>query len=140
VSAPAVVWLALGACLGTPASRAVAADVSAADTVLVNGEVLLFSGVEQRKPGEERRAPERPRFAEAIDDLLAVVKMHTINAAAQIHRERDIGSVEVGKYADLIVLGQNLFRVPTEQISETRVLMTMLGGRIVFDDGSLARP
>jgi predicted amidohydrolase YtcJ len=77
---------------------------------------------------------------EAIDDLLAVVKMHTINAAAQVHRERDIGSVEVGKYADLIVLGQNLFRVPTEQISETRVLMTMLGGRIVFDDGSLARP
>jgi predicted amidohydrolase YtcJ len=77
---------------------------------------------------------------EAIDDLLAVVKMHTINAAAQIHHERDVGSLEAGKQADLVVLSQNLFRVPTEQISETRVLLTMMGGRVVFDDGSLARP
>jgi hypothetical protein len=30
--------------------------------------------------------------------------------------------------------------MPTEQISETRVLLTMMGGRVVFDDGSLARP
>jgi predicted amidohydrolase YtcJ len=77
--------------------------------------------------------------SEAIDDLLAVVKMHTINAAAQLHHEREIGSLEVGKQADLVVLSQNLFGVPTEQISETRVLLTMVGGRIVFDDGSLAR-
>jgi predicted amidohydrolase YtcJ len=77
---------------------------------------------------------------EAIDDLLAVVKIHTINAAAQLHHEREIGSLEVGKQADLVVLSQNLFKVPTEQISETRVLLTMMGGRVVFDDGSLARP
>ena len=77
---------------------------------------------------------------EAIDDLLAVVKMHTINAAAQLHHEREIGSLEVGKQADLVVLSQNLFKVPTEQISETRVLLTMMGGRVVFDEGSLARP
>lgn len=77
---------------------------------------------------------------EGIDDLLAVVKMHTINPAAQMHREREIGSIEVGKLADLIVLSQNLFRVPTEQISDTRVLLTMMGGRIVFDSGDLARP
>ena len=77
---------------------------------------------------------------EAIDDLLAVVKMHTINAAAQLHHEREIGSLEVGKQADLVVLSQNLFKVPTEQISETRVLRTMMGGRVVFDEGSLARP
>jgi predicted amidohydrolase YtcJ len=78
--------------------------------------------------------------AEAVDDLLAVVKMHTINAAAQIHRERDLGSLEVGKQADLVVLGQNLFRVPTEQISDTRVLLTMVGGRVVYEDGSLGPP
>jgi predicted amidohydrolase YtcJ len=77
---------------------------------------------------------------EAIDDLLAVVKMHTINAAAQMHQERETGSIEAGKHADLIVLSQNLFRAPTEQISESRVLLTMLGGRIVFDSGELVRP
>ena len=72
---------------------------------------------------------------QAIPELLAVLKMHTINGAYQMHQERDIGSLEVGKYADLIVLDRNLFRIPTEEISETKVLLTMLGGKIVYDGG-----
>jgi predicted amidohydrolase YtcJ len=68
---------------------------------------------------------------EAIPDLLAVIKMHTINSAYQMHREKDFGSIEAGKQADLIVLSQNLFEVPTERISETEVLLTVLGGTIV---------
>ncbi|OLE71323.1 MAG: hypothetical protein AUG74_06545 [Bacteroidetes bacterium 13_1_20CM_4_60_6] len=73
---------------------------------------------------------------EAIPDLLAVIKMHTINSAYQMHRERDIGSIEVGKQADLIVLSQNLFDVPTEKVSDTKVLLTMLAGRIVYEKES----
>ena len=69
---------------------------------------------------------------EAILDLLAVIKMHTINSAYQMHRERDFGSIEVGKQADLIVLSQNLFKIPTEAISDTKVLLTMLGGKVVY--------
>jgi hypothetical protein len=71
--------------------------------------------------------------AEVIPDLLAVIKMHTINSAWQMHRERDIGSIEVGKHADLIVLSQNLFDIPTERISDTRVLMTIFGGKVVYE-------
>ena len=69
--------------------------------------------------------------------------MHTINGAYQMHQEKNFGSIEVGKYADLIVLDQNLLRIPTEKISDTRVLLTMLGGTIVYRDpgaGSLAAP
>jgi len=69
---------------------------------------------------------------EVVDDLLAVIKMHTINAAYQMHMERDTGSIEVGKYADLIVLNQNLFEVPTERISDTTVMQTILGGKVVY--------
>ena len=75
---------------------------------------------------------------EAIPDLLAVIKMHTINAAYEMHQEKARGSLEVGKDADLIVLDQNLFRIRPTQISETHVLMTMLGGRVVYDTGALA--
>lgn len=71
---------------------------------------------------------------EVIPDLLAVIKMHTINSAYQMHRERDTGSITVGKYADLIVLSQNLFNVPTEQVSDTKVLMTVFGGKVVHRD------
>ena len=78
---------------------------------------------------------------EAIPDLLAVIKMHTINSAYQMHREREFGSIEAGKQADLIVLSQNLFDVPTEKISDTKVLLTMLGGKVVYSsaDAGLAR-
>ncbi|HEU4688225.1 MAG TPA: amidohydrolase family protein [Vicinamibacterales bacterium] len=69
---------------------------------------------------------------EAVDDLLAVIKMHTINAAYQLHMDRDTGSIEVGKYADLVVLDQNLFEVPTERISETTVVQTIVGGKLVY--------
>ncbi len=69
---------------------------------------------------------------QAVDDLLAVIKMHTINAAWQLHMERDTGSIEVGKYADLVVLNQNLFEVPTERISDTTVVQTILGGKVVY--------
>jgi len=77
---------------------------------------------------------------EVIPDLLAVIKMHTINAAYELHREQSIGSIEVGKYADLIVVSQNLFRVPAEQISEMKVLMTMLGGKIVYQSAAAGFP
>ncbi len=70
---------------------------------------------------------------EAVPDLLAVVKMHTINPAYEMHMERETGSIEVGKYADLVVLSQNLFAVPNERISETSIVQTILGGKVVYD-------
>jgi predicted amidohydrolase YtcJ len=55
----------------------------------------------------------------------------TINAAHQMHQDAVTGSLERGKLADLIVLDRNLFEIPPDDISETRVLATMVGGRIV---------
>jgi predicted amidohydrolase YtcJ len=74
---------------------------------------------------------------EVIPDLLAVIKMHTINSAYQMHQERNFGSIDVGKHADLIVLSQNPFEVPTEKISETEVLLTVLGGKIVYRNAAV---
>ena len=65
--------------------------------------------------------------------------MHTVNAAYQMHMERETGSIEVGKYADLIVLSQNLFEVPTERISDTAILQTILGGKVVYEADSIKR-
>jgi predicted amidohydrolase YtcJ len=76
--------------------------------------------------------------SEAIPDLLAVIRMHTINAAYEMHRETARGAIETGRDADLIVLDQNLFRIPVTKISETKVLMTLLGGQVVYDAGALA--
>ena len=46
--------------------------------------------------------------------------------------ERETGSIEVGKFADLIVLERNLFEMPPEEIHKVRVLRTLLEGKTVF--------
>ena len=56
----------------------------------------------------------------------------TLNGAYANFLERDIGSVEVGKLADLIVLEHNLFDIDIEQIPETLVAMTFFEGKIVY--------
>jgi predicted amidohydrolase YtcJ len=47
------------------------------------------------------------------------------------HLERETGSIEVGKLADLVVLSDNLFALDSP--ADARVLLTMVGGRPVFE-------
>ena len=49
--------------------------------------------------------------------------------------EDKIGSIEVGKYADLVVLERNLFEIEPNEIAETRVLATMMNGRFTHREG-----
>jgi predicted amidohydrolase YtcJ len=56
----------------------------------------------------------------------------SINAAHQMHQDEVTGSIERGKLADLIALDRNLFEISCDDISETEVMMTMVGGKIVF--------
>ena len=70
-----------------------------------------------------------PEQAIALPEAIAAF---TINGAWVNHSERDTGSIETGKFADLVVLDRNLFEIPPEDISETRALLTLLEGRVVF--------
>jgi predicted amidohydrolase YtcJ len=64
-----------------------------------------------------------------------VIQAITRNAAYELHEERYIGSLEVGKLADLIIVDRDVATVPPEQISQTKVLRTVVGGRVVYDSG-----
>jgi predicted amidohydrolase YtcJ len=59
--------------------------------------------------------------------------MHTINGAHASFEEASKGSIEPGKLADLVMLAEDLGRVPTDQIRDTGVLMTVVGGRVVYE-------
>ena len=65
-------------------------------------------------------------------DLTEILKAYTINAAYLMHREEYTGSIEVGKAADLIILERNLYNIPVDEISEVKVLQTLLEGKTVF--------
>jgi predicted amidohydrolase YtcJ len=63
----------------------------------------------------------------------AVLRAATIDAAYELHEDEATGSVEVGKLADLIVLDHNPLKVPAEEIAQTQVLETLVGGKVVYD-------
>jgi predicted amidohydrolase YtcJ len=79
--------------------------------------------------GRLGEAPGMPRAA--------VLRAVTMNAAYTLRQEKETGSLEAGKLADLIVLDRNFMEVPAEDIANTRVLQTVVGGKVVYDAGAL---
>ena len=67
-----------------------------------------------------------------------VVRAITINSSYELHQEAETGSLEVGKFADLIVLDRNLFEIPAEEIADIKVLLTVVGGEVVYEAGEMA--
>jgi len=66
--------------------------------------------------------------------LMAMLEAYTINGAYQLGFDHKIGSIEVGKFADLVVLGEDLFKVAPKFISEVEVVATIVNGRIVYGE------
>ncbi len=56
----------------------------------------------------------------------------TMNASYELHQDEQTGSLEPGKLADLIVLDRDFLTVPAEDIANTTVLLTMVGGNVVY--------
>ena len=86
-------------------------------------------GITHRDPGDTVTAPWHP--LERVD-LPTMIALYTINAAWAHRLDRETGSIEVGKLADLIVLDRNLFELPAGRIHEARVVRTLFEGRTVF--------
>ena len=91
-------------------------------------------GITHRQPDLPDQAVWHP--AERVD-LPTMIAMYTINAAYGNHQERETGSIEVGKLADLIVLDRNLFEIPPPEIHTVRVVRTLLEGVTVFNGTAL---
>ncbi|MCB6367419.1 amidohydrolase family protein, partial [Intestinibacillus massiliensis] len=56
----------------------------------------------------------------------------TKGGAYSLGREQELGTIESGKLADIVVLDKNLFSINTAQILDTSPLMTIMNGRIVY--------
>ena len=65
-------------------------------------------------------------------DLPTAIAAYTMNGAFLSFEEKTRGTIEAGKEADLVVLDRNLFEIPAQQISETKVVLTLLHGKVVY--------
>lgn len=88
-------------------------------------QILLTRETPEGTPAGGWIPDERLTLAQAIEG-------YTMGGAIAGHREKTEGSIETGKLADLIVVSQNLFNIQPNQIGNTKVLMTMVGGKIVY--------
>ncbi len=60
------------------------------------------------------------------------LKMFTVWPAFAAFEEKDRGTVEAGKLADLTVLSADIMKIPHPEILKTRCVMTVIGGEIVY--------
>lgn len=74
--------------------------------------------------------------AESVD-VHTALRAVTIWAAHQMFLEKKIGSIEVGKFADLAVWDRDFYSVPTSEIKDAKCLMTFFDGKVVYDAGVL---
>ncbi|MGD9344473.1 MAG: amidohydrolase [Candidatus Aminicenantes bacterium] len=71
-------------------------------------------------------------FPEQKISLEEAIKGYTMNGAYTEFAEDEKGSIRAGKLADLVVLSQNLFEIPPEDIGVTEVLATICNGEIIY--------
>jgi predicted amidohydrolase YtcJ len=65
-----------------------------------------------------------------VDDAL---RAYTVNGAYAMFAEKDRGSLEVGKLADLVLIDRDLTRIPAPEIRDAHVVATVVGGRVVYE-------
>ena len=82
------------------------------------------------QPNNDIRAPIKERLS-----LQQLVKGYTANGAYQLRLEQQLGSIEKGKAADLLVLNKNLFTSDTAQLYKLQPVAVLMNGRIM--QGSL---
>ncbi|MET3288768.1 UNVERIFIED_CONTAM: putative amidohydrolase YtcJ [Brevibacillus sp. OAP136] len=66
--------------------------------------------------------------------LAEALQLYTATPAYGVFREHELGTLEAGKLADIVVLDRNLFAVPTEEILESKVVLTIVDGKVVYRD------
>ena len=64
--------------------------------------------------------------------IAEAVRAYTLGSAYAGFLDDRVGTLEVGKVADLVVLSQDVFTIPPEAISATHAVLTMVGGKVVY--------
>ena len=93
---------------------------------------MIWQAVTRRYDGKVWQPEERIERVHAL-------KMYTSWASEYVQKQGSLGSLEVGKFADLLVIDRDFFTIPENDILKVRPLMTMVGGKMIVLQESLAK-
>src|SRR6185312_9228901 len=101
------------------------------DAPVERGEPMIefYAAVARKSIKGESGEGWHPEQAVSREEAL---KMFTIWPAYAAFEEKEKGSIEVGKLADLTVLSRDIMKIPEAEILETRNEMTVIGGEIIY--------
>jgi predicted amidohydrolase YtcJ len=102
------------------------------DAPVERGEPMIefYAAVARKSVKGESGEGWHPEQAVSREQAL---KMFTIWPAYAAFEEKDKGSIEVGELADFTMLSQDIMKIPEAEILQTRCIMNIIGGEIVFD-------
>ena len=105
-----------------------------------DGPVTSFNPLEEMEAGVTRNSPfpgeedgDMYRWPEQALTPYELLQAYTTNVAYENFQEDLVGTIEVGKKADLVCLDTNLLTCDPKQISDAKVLYTISDGRVVFE-------
>jgi predicted amidohydrolase YtcJ len=75
-------------------------------------------------------------FPEQKLTLAEAIEAYTMGSAYAEFQEKEKGSITPGKLADMVLVNEDLFKIDPTKIRDARVLMTIVGGRVVYDGRS----
>ncbi|MFI5200509.1 MAG: amidohydrolase family protein, partial [Candidatus Limnocylindrales bacterium] len=110
--------------------------VGGSDWSVSTPHVMAEVEVAVHRVSPERRDALPYQPAQALD-LLTALAAFTNGSAWANHLDRETGSIEPGKLADLVVLDRDIGRVDLRTIGDTRVLLTLVEGVPVHEDPEL---
>ena len=94
----------------------------------------MYDDIALEFAGRERFEQMYPMGSDERVTLEQAIRAYTLDAAWQLRLEDQVGSLEVGKQADLVVLSDNLFEMEPHSIHTAKVLLTMMNGGITYDE------
>lgn len=92
----------------------------------------IEAGVTRNSPYPGEEDTDMYRWKEQALTAYQMLEIYTKNVAYQNHMDDVIGTIEVGKLADLVVLSDNILKVDPKQISDTQIVYTISDGKIVY--------
>ena len=116
----------LGSIVASGATLAIGSDAPVGDINPLNG---IYAAVERKDIHEGPELRFFPRERIQLGDALFA---YTRGSAAAIGLERELGSLEQGKYADLVVLSKDILGHDIGALHHVRVMLTMVGGDTVY--------